>query len=214
MAGSRLDKIGTIYSRVQGLLRAGALKDVDKPIWFDVYEAFPPKIEPKYNRILPENKVKNLMVSEDFFRARFNRVYGSPGIIDLNDQKSETISERFVNECFRLYEDGMSETRLFKMVAANLKTVHGIELKTVKQQQQEKQEKMKIEIKAKQDKNMTRGTQRFDEQKFNVSAQDLFGDKRRQPAGSRSPPRSAADLQIDDEDGDFMSEDTNIDSNR
>ncbi|KAG8041212.1 hypothetical protein G9C98_002200 [Cotesia typhae] len=50
MAQSRLERIGTIFTRVQSLLKSGAVKWEDKPIWYDVYEAFPPKNEPRYDR--------------------------------------------------------------------------------------------------------------------------------------------------------------------
>ncbi|RWS28163.1 hypothetical protein B4U80_04542, partial [Leptotrombidium deliense] len=46
MAASRLEKYGTIFLRTQGLLRTGAMKQAHKPLWFDVYERFPPNVEP------------------------------------------------------------------------------------------------------------------------------------------------------------------------
>ena len=38
MAQTRLEKIGTIYSRLLGLYKSGAAKYENRPIWFDVYE--------------------------------------------------------------------------------------------------------------------------------------------------------------------------------
>ena len=55
--------------RVQGLLRSGALKPEDKPLWYEVYEAFPPKYEPKYGRVSPETPVRQIFYSEDTIRA-------------------------------------------------------------------------------------------------------------------------------------------------
>ncbi|XP_064158196.1 28S ribosomal protein S23, mitochondrial isoform X2 [Anguilla rostrata] len=55
MAGSRLEKFGTVFTRVRDLMRAGVLKEKDKPIWYDVYAAFPPKREPLY--VKPRTKV-------------------------------------------------------------------------------------------------------------------------------------------------------------
>lgn len=47
-------------------MRAGALKYEDKPIWYEVYEAFPPKNIPATasNDLLP-----NILYPEDAIRA-------------------------------------------------------------------------------------------------------------------------------------------------
>ena len=38
MAQSRLEKIGTIYSRVTGLYKSGAIKQEQLPLWYPIYE--------------------------------------------------------------------------------------------------------------------------------------------------------------------------------
>ncbi|RLU22771.1 hypothetical protein DMN91_005049 [Ooceraea biroi] len=43
MAQSRLERIGTVYTRVISLLKGKGMKSEDKPLWVSVYEAFPPK---------------------------------------------------------------------------------------------------------------------------------------------------------------------------
>eukprot|EP00070_Physeter_catodon_P011866 XP_007126906.1 28S ribosomal protein S23, mitochondrial isoform X2 [Physeter catodon] len=48
MAGSRLETVGSIFSRTRDLIRAGVLKE--KPLWFDIYNAFPPLREPVFRR--------------------------------------------------------------------------------------------------------------------------------------------------------------------
>jgi len=58
-----------ISCRVQGLLRGGAMKTEDKPIWYDVYAAFPPKLEPRFDRPAPEIPVRNIFYAEDVVRA-------------------------------------------------------------------------------------------------------------------------------------------------
>ncbi len=55
--------------RVRGLLRSGAMKPEDKPLWYDVYEAFPPKIEPQYGRKAPDIAIRNILYPEDVIRA-------------------------------------------------------------------------------------------------------------------------------------------------
>ena len=84
MAQTRLEKIGTIYSRMSGLLRSGAMKAEHKPVWFEVYEAFPPKYEPRFDRHqLPYGEGGNveamgpprkIFYKEDLIRAKFYKV--------------------------------------------------------------------------------------------------------------------------------------------
>lgn len=52
--------------RVSNLLRSGAIKQ--KPIWFDVVEAFPPIVSTKINRKPEPGRVDKLEYPEDFFR--------------------------------------------------------------------------------------------------------------------------------------------------
>jgi small subunit ribosomal protein S23 len=54
---------------VRGLLKSGALKEEDKPIWYDIYKAFPPKYEPRYDRPAPDLPLRNLFYPEDTIRA-------------------------------------------------------------------------------------------------------------------------------------------------
>ncbi|XP_023238082.1 28S ribosomal protein S23, mitochondrial-like isoform X2 [Centruroides sculpturatus] len=92
MAGSRLEKLGTIFSRMTGLLRSGALKKEDKPTWYDIYKAFPPLIEPIFKREVSEKEITQIFYPEDVYRAKFYRKYGSD-IIDMADT-SPTLSEQ------------------------------------------------------------------------------------------------------------------------
>ncbi|XP_050346136.1 28S ribosomal protein S23, mitochondrial [Nymphalis io] len=73
MATSRLERIGTIFSRAEGLLLRGAMKPDDRPLWFDIYRAFPPTTEPKFARPKPENKpIRQILYREDVLRAKFH----------------------------------------------------------------------------------------------------------------------------------------------
>lgn len=61
--------------RVRDLMRSGVLKKADKPIWYDVYEAFPPKREPLYvkqhSRVFTskQDTVPEIFYREDEIRA-------------------------------------------------------------------------------------------------------------------------------------------------
>lgn len=69
MAGSRIKKLGTVFTRVEGLLKAGAVQHEDRPIWYDVYAAFPPLEEPNFYRQPTTDSVKNIFYPEDAVRA-------------------------------------------------------------------------------------------------------------------------------------------------
>jgi small subunit ribosomal protein S23 len=56
------------YCRVRGLLQSGAIQEVDKPVWYDVYEAFPPVINPKYERFQEDREPRNILYKEDIIR--------------------------------------------------------------------------------------------------------------------------------------------------
>lgn len=50
-------------------MRGGAMKWEDRPLWFDVYEAFPPKLEPEIDRPPVMKEIKDIMYPEDIIRA-------------------------------------------------------------------------------------------------------------------------------------------------
>ena len=129
MAQTRLEKIGTIYSRLLGLYKSGAAKHENRPIWFDIYEAFPPKYEPRWDRhqlnygtggnvaiLGPPSKI---LYKEDVIRAQFYKVFGGegqeilPGEIgdnkrkikithNLFDNDTENIAQKFINKYYEL----------------------------------------------------------------------------------------------------------------
>ena len=45
------------------------MREADKPVWYDVYAAFPPKIEPKYDRFVVDKTPINILYTEDIIRA-------------------------------------------------------------------------------------------------------------------------------------------------
>ena len=55
--------------RTEGLLKAGAMKEAERPMWFDVYKAFPPKIPPRFDRTEPTDPIRTIFYPEDIIRA-------------------------------------------------------------------------------------------------------------------------------------------------
>ncbi len=45
------------------------MKEADKPLWYEVYEAFPPREEPHYGRVTPATPIRNILYEEDLIRA-------------------------------------------------------------------------------------------------------------------------------------------------
>ncbi|XP_067010493.2 small ribosomal subunit protein mS23 [Anabrus simplex] len=115
MASSRLEKVGTIFTRVTGLIRSGALKEEDKPIWYDIYKAFPPVTEPRYDRPAPNIQVGNIFYAEDQIRAKFHDLHRNHlGVIDMNDSRTQTASQRFLHIYMKLKKEGnLPEEKLF-----------------------------------------------------------------------------------------------------
>ncbi|NXX68631.1 RT23 protein, partial [Spizella passerina] len=69
-AGSRTQKIGSVFSRTRNLVRIGLLR---KPLWLDVYAAFPPLREPVYRVPRPRygsgDPIGAVLYREDTVRA-------------------------------------------------------------------------------------------------------------------------------------------------
>ncbi|KAM8853644.1 small ribosomal subunit protein mS23 [Synchiropus picturatus] len=122
MAGSRLEKLGTVFSRVRNLLSSGVLKPEEKPIWYDVYEAFPPKREPLYVKPYsnpPTQKadpVPEIFYSEDEVRAKFYRQYtAGPRPFNLSKPNFVSTSQRFVDKYAELKSStDLDEAALFE----------------------------------------------------------------------------------------------------
>ncbi|XP_017483292.1 PREDICTED: probable 28S ribosomal protein S23, mitochondrial [Rhagoletis zephyria] len=96
MAQSRLEKIGTIFTRVDGLIKANAMRFEDRPIWYDLYAAFPPKLEPRFDRPAQDIKIKNIFYAEDVARAKFQKKEKQYEIINLLDTKRKTQTQNFI----------------------------------------------------------------------------------------------------------------------
>ncbi|XP_053552991.1 28S ribosomal protein S23, mitochondrial [Bombina bombina] len=114
--GSLTEKI----SQVRDLLRAGVIKQNEKPVWYDVYAAFPPKREPLYEipvwRSLksPDN-IPEILYKEDAIRAKFYKAYGSgPRAFDLSRSNFKSTCQRFVEKYTELQKTGeINDEELF-----------------------------------------------------------------------------------------------------
>ncbi|XP_075973714.1 mitochondrial ribosomal protein S23 [Anticarsia gemmatalis] len=112
MASTRLERIGTIFTRVQGLITKGAIRPDDRPLWFDVYRAFPPITEPKFAKPKPEIKpIRQILYPEDAVRAKFHSQGHGLAAISIISQ-SETPTKRLVQQYEKLKAEGVPEAEL------------------------------------------------------------------------------------------------------
>ncbi|KAM7068735.1 small ribosomal subunit protein mS23 isoform 2-T2 [Molossus nigricans] len=102
MAGSRLETVGSIFSRTRDLIRAGVLKE--KPLWFDIYNAFPPLREPVFRRPRlrygkARARIQDIFYHEDLIRAKFYSAYGSgQKAFDLFNPNFKSTCQRMSSE--------------------------------------------------------------------------------------------------------------------
>ncbi|XP_011878646.1 PREDICTED: probable 28S ribosomal protein S23, mitochondrial isoform X2 [Vollenhovia emeryi] len=109
MAQSRLERIGTIYSRVTSLLKGKAMKEEDMPLWVAVYQAFPPKYEPRYDRRLPRKPIRPVFYEEDPIRARFHRDQSFIPSTNLANENVKSATQNFLSMYQAISKEGLSE---------------------------------------------------------------------------------------------------------
>ncbi|XP_075061454.1 small ribosomal subunit protein mS23-like [Mixophyes fleayi] len=101
MAGSRLEKLGTVFTITRDLMRDGIISQKAKHVWYDVYAAFSPKREPaiekpiKRQKKLPDN-VPAILYSEEIIRAKFYETYCSAGIFHLYRKNYRSVCQRYI----------------------------------------------------------------------------------------------------------------------
>uniref|UniRef100_A0A8I3WLF9 Small ribosomal subunit protein mS23 n=1 Tax=Callithrix jacchus TaxID=9483 RepID=A0A8I3WLF9_CALJA len=112
MAGSQLETVGSIFSWTRDLMRAGMLK---KPLWFDIYNAFPPLREPIFYRPRlrygnTKASIQDIWYHEDRIRAKFYSVYGSgQRAFDLFNPNIQSTCQQFVEKYTKLQKLGETD---------------------------------------------------------------------------------------------------------
>ncbi|KAK8771944.1 hypothetical protein V5799_024811 [Amblyomma americanum] len=101
MAGSRIYKLGSIFTRVEGLVKAGGMQPSEQPLWLDVYRAFPPLEEPSFYRtVTATSPVRSILYPEDVARMQFYREHGNTSV-DLQNTTELSPCQRFLQESSR-----------------------------------------------------------------------------------------------------------------
>lgn len=91
------------------------MKPENKPLWYDVYEAFPPRIAPEALRPVSEEPLREIFYPEDNVRAMFYEHFGPVGTFDLKDSKFESQCQKFVHKFQEIKDQmpGRSEEDIF-----------------------------------------------------------------------------------------------------
>ncbi|CAH8450557.1 unnamed protein product [Heterobilharzia americana] len=113
MLGSKKEKFASIFTRVKAMIEKGALAYEDRPLWYDVYEAFPPRVDPTYGRPCPTNTVQNILYPEDCERAAFSRSSYKMELLNMfkmTDNRSTLYNK--CNDLRELYPDVSAEELL------------------------------------------------------------------------------------------------------
>ncbi|XP_055476466.1 28S ribosomal protein S23, mitochondrial isoform X1 [Psammomys obesus] len=137
MAGSRLERVGSVFSRTRDLMRAGVLKE--KPVWFDIYEAFPPLREPVYRRPRlrygkAKASIQDIFYQEDQIRAKFFSAYGSgQKAFDLFNPKFKSICQRFVEKYMELQNLGETDEEKLFVETGKALLAEGVILRRVRE---------------------------------------------------------------------------------
>ncbi|XP_008546781.1 28S ribosomal protein S23, mitochondrial [Microplitis demolitor] len=138
MAQSRLERIGTIYTRMQSLMKGGALKPEEKPLWYVVYESFPPKYEPRYNRAAPNIEIRDIFYKEDIIRAKFQKQYGNNLRFTLANNDTESHTQKFISIYQNLEKSGIPDDQIYEKAIENF-NAENTSFQIKKQEQSEKQ---------------------------------------------------------------------------
>lgn len=90
------------------------MKPEDKPIWYDIYRAFPPKLEPRFDRPVPTVTIQPIFYEEDKVRARFHKEIKQIQSISLSSNR-QTDCQLFIETFNKLNKQGaLSEDKIFE----------------------------------------------------------------------------------------------------
>lgn len=92
-------------------------------MWYDIYEAFPPKEEPRFDRPAPKMPLKTIFYAEDKIRAKFHKHNKHVGIYNFAG-KGKTLTQRFLDIYKQLdgrYSGSVPEDQIYKEAIETLR---------------------------------------------------------------------------------------------
>ncbi|XP_038074310.1 28S ribosomal protein S23, mitochondrial-like isoform X2 [Patiria miniata] len=124
-------------------MRAGVMKETDKPLWYDVMAAFPPRDAPTFNQDYKKDFLPEILYEEDAVRSQFYKVYSNQTAIDLTKHEDIQLSpcHRFITKYQELQREGTRlPEELFEVTAAAL-AEEGLVLRKRNERRQPNREK-------------------------------------------------------------------------
>ncbi|KAL0114998.1 hypothetical protein PUN28_010515 [Cardiocondyla obscurior] len=100
--------------RVSSLLKCKALKEEDMPVWMAIYEAFPPKYEPRFDRRLPKKDIKPIFYIEDLIRVRFYKDQRFIPATNLAKEDVKSATQNFLIMYETIRKEGFSEDSAYE----------------------------------------------------------------------------------------------------
>ncbi|XP_076652831.1 mitochondrial ribosomal protein S23 [Halictus rubicundus] len=134
MAHSRLERIGTIFSRISSLINTGSITENNIPIWYEIYKNFPPKYEPTFNRPVSEKPLRNIFYEEDVTRAKFHKSITFLPSIDFKTAGT-TETQLFLDKYSFYLKDGFSESEAFDQALSKYTSRFSSEIEKLKKTQ-------------------------------------------------------------------------------
>ncbi|XP_070166905.1 small ribosomal subunit protein mS23 isoform X2 [Polyergus mexicanus] len=91
------------------------MKEEDTPLWLAVYEAFPPKYEPRYDRRLPNKEIRSIFYEEDLIRVRFQKDQNFIPATNLANENVKSATQNFLSMYKTIKEqEELSEDSVYK----------------------------------------------------------------------------------------------------
>ncbi|XP_013384376.1 28S ribosomal protein S23, mitochondrial [Lingula anatina] len=123
MAGSRIEKVGNVYTRMRGMLLSKTFKVKDEPPWFAVWEHFPPARDPKWSKRTGDRKyVPRIFYKEDVIRAQFYNTFKQDEPLDLTEDGNLLPCDVFVKKFHEVLESGVTPKEVFAATEEALKS--------------------------------------------------------------------------------------------
>ncbi|XP_059162202.1 small ribosomal subunit protein mS23-like [Physella acuta] len=162
MAGSRREKLGSILTRMTGLLRSGAIKEEDRPIWYDIVKALPPKPS------LHPRQVQTVFYPEDYIRAHFYRNFTDSEPVTLNNNII-SVTQRFVDKYIELQSQKSHPVDQLFQITVNKLQEEGVKLQTHEEKPMTNINKASADV-----PKVKLPTRNKDQQKMELNLDDLF----------------------------------------
>ncbi|BFZ04565.1 hypothetical protein BsWGS_07604 [Bradybaena similaris] len=112
-----------------GLLKSGAVKQEDRPIWYDIVKALPPKPVPQVREI------QKVVYPEDFVRVHFYKTFVETSPTLLTNEKTKSISQRFVDTYLELHSKKVVPPEEIFQKTIDLLKAEGVQLQTIQEKE-------------------------------------------------------------------------------